>query len=188
MTTVARGLVTLKHNKVKFTEDLIKSTFSGVFRNGVDVSTAIETKAYSETTRKNIQSFKDRINEEFNLRKKINKANFNTKIKVGDEEMSINDALTYKTHILPQLKHLYNHLLTDLTKKRNLFVDLENEYNQKLLNAKDDEEFKSLLEKRDKPTILNTEDEILELKRKIDFFDLEFDAILTEANPLIVLD
>ena len=69
-----------------------------------------------------------------------------------------------------------------------MFVGLENEYNQKLLNAKDDEEFKSLLEKRDKPTILNTEDEILELKRKIDFFDLEFDAILTEVNPLIVLD
>ncbi|AEJ90204.1 tail fiber protein [Acinetobacter phage ZZ1] len=189
MTTIARGLVTLKRNKVSFTSDLRDAAFSGVFRNGVEISTARPVKEFSEGSRRNIQSFKDRLAEEFKLRCAINRANAKHTIQIGNMEMSINDALTYRTHVLPQLKALYAKMQKDLAANRSLFVQVEREFDAKMLKTpSDDAEFKTLLEKREKPTILDIQEELDEIKKTIDFFELEFDAILTENNPLIVLD
>lgn len=188
MTTIARALVTLKRNKVSFDENLREMTFCGVFRNGVEISTGIKTAEFVDKSRKNIQSIKDKLDAEFDLRKKVNKANFETMVTVGKEQMSINDALTYRTHILPRLKALYTRLVKELASARATFASIERDYEVKLSKAAHDDELKQLMEKREKPTIMEIQEQIDELKSTIDFFDLEFDAILTETNPTIVID
>lgn len=188
MTTIARALVTIKRNKAVFAENLREMTFCGVFRNGVEISTGIKTAEFVETSRKNVQSVKDKLASEFELRKKVNKANFETMVAIGNETMSINDALTYRTHILPQLKVLHTRLVKELASARATYINIERDYEVKLSKAAHDDELKQLMEKREKPTIMEIQEQIDELKTKIDFFDLEFDAILTETNPTIVLD
>ncbi|ADG60046.1 tail fiber protein [Acinetobacter phage Acj9] len=188
MTTITRALVTLKHGKDQFTEALREARFSGVFRNGTEISTGTDTAKFKEASRKTVQSLTDKLEAEFELRRKVNKANATTMVKIGDKEMTIADALTYRTHILPQLKALHQRLVKDLAANRALYTNTEREYDMKLSKSQNDEDLKVLLEKREKPSILDTEAEIAKLKTQIDFFGLEFDAILTEKNPLIVID
>ncbi|AZU98614.1 hypothetical protein vBAbaMPhT2_189 [Acinetobacter phage vB_AbaM_PhT2] len=188
MTTIARALVTLKRNRAVFADDLREMRFCGVFRNGLETSTGIKTAEFVEQSRKNVQSVKDKLTAEFDLRVKINKANFETMVDVGDKRMSINDALTYRTHILPQLKALHSRLVKELAAARSSFINIERDYDAKVAKFANDDEFKQLLEQREKPSIMDIQKEIDELKTTIDFFDLEFDAILTETNPTVVLD
>ncbi len=187
MTTIARALVTIKRSKNLFIEALRDSVFSGVIRNGVEISTGLKTKEFSEKSHTALQSINDRLDTEFKLRCQINRANFETKIKIGDQEMSINDALTYRTHILPNLRALHQRLVKDLSASRSSFSTLEREFDAKFSKASSDDELKTLLEKRERPSIFDIQQQIDVLKEKIDFFDLEFDAILTENNPIITI-
>lgn len=188
MTTIARGLVTIKRFRAGFNETLRGMIFSGVFRNGTEISTAKKITEFCDESRKNIQSIRDKLDADFELRCKINKANYTNVIEIGGRTMTINDALTYRQHTLPQLKVLHARLVKDLQSARSMFTQLERDFDIKLANTKaDDIELKNLLEKREKPSILDIQTQIDELKAQIDFFDLEFDALLTERNPLIVI-
>lgn len=188
MTTISRGLVTIKHFRTTFAEALQSAVFSGVFRNGTELKTAKKVSDFTNESRKSIQSIKDKLESDFNLRCKINKANSENYIEIDGRKMTISDALTYRQHILPQLKVLHLRLIKDLQDARKHYTVLEREYAAALASAKDDTELKTLVERREKPSILDIQSEIDSIKSKIDFFDLEFDAILTETNPLIKID
>ncbi|EQA7786717.1 hypothetical protein ACX818_001306 [Acinetobacter baumannii] len=188
MTTISRALVTIKHSKAQFGSTLRDMKFSGVFRNGTEISTGIKAAEFTEQSRKNYQSITDKLNAEFDLRCKVNKANFENEVEVNGKKMTINDALTYRTHILPQLKLLHSTMSKELAAARSLFISTERDFDIKMSKVSADDELKTLMEKREKPTILDIQKQVDELKKEIDFFELEFDAILTERNPLIVID
>lgn len=187
MSTIARGLVTLKHNKPVLADALRNARFSGVFVNGTEVSTGTEVKKFNEDARKSFQSIRDKIEAEFDLRKRINKANVENTVMVGEIEMSINDALTYRTHIVPQLKQLLQKLKTELAGARSVYSDKERAFSDKLVRTGDDAELRALLETREKPSILDIQEQIDNLTKEIQFFDVEFDAVLTEKNPVIAI-
>lgn len=187
MSTIARGLVTLKHNKQILADALRLARFSGVFRNGNEAHTGTETKKFTEDSRKAAQSIRDKIDAEFDLRKRINAANVTNTVQVGSKVMSINDALTYRTHILPQLKQLHAKMTRDLAAARSTYTDLDREFSTKLTRTNDDKEFVALLERREKPSLLDIQEQIDALAKEIEFFDVEFDAVLTEKNPSIVI-
>lgn len=185
MTTISRALVTIKHFKEKFNSSLRDACFSGVFRGGKEIATGLDTKEFIERARRDLQSIQDKIQADFELRCKVNAANNATMIEVAGQTMSISDALTYRMHVLPNLKQLYESLRNDIRNARSSYADLERTYQNKI--DKCDDEMRALIEKREKPEIMKMDEVLEELKTKIDFFDLEFDAILTEKNPQIVL-
>lgn len=184
MTTVARGLVTIKHFKKSFSDFLTNSRFSGVIRNGVETTTGKKANDFASESRKAIQSAEDQIQSDFKLRCAINKANHENTVVVGTKEMSISDALTYRTHTLPLVVQLRQRLATSLKSAQDDFQRKDAEYQDKLKNATS-EAMKALLEDTDRPTIVDLKSKISELDLEINFFKLEFDAVLTEKNPMI---
>lgn len=186
-TSIARALVTIKHFKEKFQNDLHSLNFSGVFRNGVDIATGVEKTEFAGTVRKDLQSIKDKIEADFQLRCQVNKANHENTIEVDGKTMTINDALTYRMHVLPQLRLLLDKLQRDLSSARATYRSAENEYQKRLAAAEGEEELVKVIERKDKPEIFQIQSEIDDLKKRIDFFDLEFDALLTEKNPVIFI-
>lgn len=185
MTTISRALVTIKHFKDKFNASFRDVQFSGVFRGGKEIATGLDTKEFIDRSRRDLQSIQDKIEADFELRRKVNAANNTTMVEVAGKTMSISDALTYRMHVLPNLKQLYESLRNDIRNARSSYADLERNYQNKIDKA--DDELRAIIEKREKPEIMKMDDVLEELKAKIDFFDLEFDAILTEKNPQIVL-
>lgn len=185
MTTISRALVTIKHNATTIFDETRGLQLAGVTRDGVEVTTGKSTKDYLAVGAKSLQSIKDKISAEFDLRSRINRANTETIVSFNGKDMSIQDALTYRTHILPKLVELRDRLMRDLANARSKYSDLERDYDSKARKVDNDAEYKKLIERKEKPTIIDTQDEIDGLNAEIKFFELEFDAILTEKNPTI---
>lgn len=187
MTTIARALVTIKHFQTNFNKTILEGRYSGVVRNGVETTTGKKANEFESDSRKSIQSALDQIESDFKLRCAINTANHTNTIVVGNREMSISDALTYRTHTLPLLVKLRTRLAAALRSAQSEYQRLEDAHQANIKSAGNDE-VKALLEKTDKPSILDIQKQIDELDEKINFFNLEFDALLTEKNPAIQLD
>lgn len=187
MTTISRGLVAIKHFKSGFQKFLQDSRFSGVIRNGVETTTGVKAADFKENVRKSVQSGLDQIEADFKLRCQINKANHDNKIVIDGREMTISDALTYRTHTLPLIIDLRSRLVSALRNAQIEYQKLDATYQESLKKSNSDE-MKELLEKTEQPTILEMQGQIDDLDKKISFFSLEFDALLTEKNPLIIID
>ena len=186
MSTISRALVSIKHFNQQFTKFLSETKFSGVSRKGVEISTGKKVNEFTEESRKAIQSAKDKIKSDFELRCKVNTANNTTKVKVGKQEMTISEALIYRTHTLPYIKNLRDKMYSSYISSLEQFKVLDIEFSNKILQQTN-EDMKALLEKTERPTVIDIKKDIDELDEMINFFDLEFDAILTETNPQVIV-
>lgn len=143
---------------------------------------------------KSYQSITDKINEVFRLRKGINAVNANTTITIdGIGEMSILDALSYKVYIIPMKRDLLNKLVQDRSSLVIEYRKTKATYDTELTALESragKEDMVALIEhkKKHEPKIVVLENEIEALRKEIDFFETEFDAVMSELNPTLKFD
>lgn len=184
---VSRALVTIKHFNENFDKNL-NVTFSGVIRGNQEVNSGTELKEFKVKCNGNYQSISDKLENEFKLRKAIHDANSKKTISIDGVEMTINDMLIYRQHILPKLSILRKQLKSELANNRRLYLSASDSYSKSLASIdKADDEAVKFLDKREKPSLFSLEEKIEELDKKIEFFETEFDAVLTEVNPTLII-
>lgn len=184
---VSRALVTIKHFNENFDKSL-NVTFSGVIRGNQEVNSGTELKEFKAKCNGNYQSITDKLENEFKLRKAINAANSSKIISIDGVDMTINEMLIYRQHILPKLISFRNQLKNDIMRDRRLYLNMSESYNKSLSSIdKADDESVKFLDKREKPSLFSLEEKLEELDKKIEFFETEFDAVLTEVNPTLTI-
>lgn len=184
---VSRALVTIKHFNENFDKNL-NVTFSGVIRGNQEVNSGTELKEFKAKCNGNYQSITDKLENEFKLRKAIHDANSKKTISIDGIEMTINDMLIYRQHILPKLSILRKQLKSELANNRRLYLSASDSYSKSLASIdKADDEAVKFLDKREKPSLFSLEEKIEDLDKKIEFFETEFDAVLTEVNPTLII-
>lgn len=150
-------------------------------------------KESKDTVVKTYQSVNDKINESFRMRQGINKINANTMIDVGFGEISILDALSYKLYIIPSKKLLLNKLIGDrnivVAQYRTEKATFDKELNN-LESRSEREDMTALIEhnKKYEPKVYALDFEIEAIRKEVDYFESEFDAIMSELNPTLKFD
>lgn len=137
------------------------------------------------------QSVNDKINESFRLRQGINSVNAVTKIDVGSGEMTIQDALAYKLYIIPAKKSLLNKLVADRNNVINEYKKVKNVFDAELNSLESrlekKEDVGALIEhkKKQEPKVYTFDDEIEKIRKEVEYFESEFDAVMSELNPTL---
>lgn len=150
-------------------------------------------KNEKENVQKVFQSVNDKINESFRLRQGINAVNAVTQIDVGNGQMTIQDALAYKLYIIPAKKNLLNKLVNDRNVAVNEYKKAKASFDSDLStlesrNEKDD--VSALIEhkKKQEPKIHSYDEEIEKIRAEVEYFESEFDAVMSELNPTLKFD
>lgn len=183
--TASRALVTLKHLDTSLDTEIAQAQFTYVRKNGAEISSGLSSKVIEEKVNGNYQSIRDKINNVFELRSGLNKVNHETMIKFGKKEMSILDALVYSHRVIPKLKQLVKSMQHDLMVKTAAYQKADASFEQALVSSKDNADMLSVLEKSFKPYLFPISDRIAEIQKEIEFFESEFDILLTELNPTL---
>lgn len=192
-TTASRALIKSKHLQTKIESDIQESAskFSFVSSQGknlVDGTTEDASKIASDTS---YQSIIDKINDLFAIRRGLNKVNANNTIKIDclGKEMTILDALTYRLYAIPKLVTLRDTLKNSniqSTRRYNLELDKASDLIAKL-NVVDADSLNALRESHN-PKLFSATEKIEKLNTIIDFFNEEFDSIMTEVNPSLIVE
>lgn len=150
-------------------------------------------KTEQEATKKAYQSLNDKVNEAFRLRQGINLVNANTKIDVGNGEMTIQDALAYKLYVIPAKRSILEKLILDRNNATTEYKRAKATFDAELnaLEAKSDKDDVAVLiehKKKQEPKIHAYDDEIEKIRAEIEYFESEFDAVMSELNPTLKFD
>lgn len=150
-------------------------------------------KTEQEATKKAYQSLNDKVNEAFRLRQGINLVNANTKIDVGNGEMTIQDALAYKLYVIPAKRSILDKLILDRNNATTEYKRAKAAFDAELnaLEAKSDKDDVAVLiehKKKQEPKIHAYDDEIEKIRAEIEYFESEFDAVMSELNPTLKFD
>ncbi len=176
----------------------------GVKQKGKLINRIYDEETFSHNAQSKFQSINDLIVQKIKIKSAIVEANAKTMVKVASKEMSIADAITYKSVVnykktlIDDLKMKYGRVKVDMESK-NLLVE---QNLQKVLEAtfgkdnvkttKDDMEAvrKPFLESNEWLLIdpLKIESTIEKLEKEISEFESEVDAVLSEINAITVID
>lgn len=176
----------------------------GVKQKGKLINRIYDEETFTQNAQAKLQSINDLIAQKIKIKSAIVDANAKTMVKVAGKEMSIADAITYKSVIsykktlIEDLKTKYARTKADMESK-NILVE---QNLQKVLEAtfgkdnvkttKDDMEAvrKPFLESNEWLLIdpLKIENTIEKLEKGISEFESEVDAILSEINAVTVIE
>lgn len=176
----------------------------GVKQKGKLINRIYDEETFTQNAQAKFQSINDLIAQKIKIKSAIVDANAKTMVKVAGKEMSIADAITYKSVIsykktlIEDLKTKYARTKADMESK-NILVE---QNLQKVLEAtfgkdnvkttKDDMEAvrKPFLESNEWLLIdpLKIENTIEKLEKGISEFESEVDAILSEINAVTVIE
>lgn len=150
-------------------------------------------KAALDIIKKAYQSTNDKINESFRLRQGINAVNAVTKIDVGYGEMTIQDALAYKLYIIPAKKVLLNKLTNDRNAVINEYKRIKSAYDTELNSLESrmaKEDITALIDhkKTQEPKVYSFDEQIEKIRTEVEYFESEFDAVMSELNPTLKFD
>lgn len=185
--SASRALVTLKHLDISIKSDIAQAQYTYVKKGDKEIVSGKDDAAIKQEVDAAYQSIRDKMNTFFNLRQGLNKINQSTKIKVGNRELTILDALTYRHYVIPKLEQLYNAMLSDYNRKSNEYQKADALFEQALLAA-DNNELKEALIKANKPELYQIGERISQVKQEIDYFNTEFDVLMTELNPTLFIE
>lgn len=190
VTTIARSLVSLKHQNEKFTTRIDGQVTATIAKKGIVVRNGMSVKEYRELLESYKTSIIDQLENEFIVRKAIAESNAKTVIKFGTKEMTIADALLFKQHIIPKYKVIINESQKWERNAQNAYNDEYRNYERQIVsyteNLKDTDntEIINSLEKQFKPEMISSADWIEELEKTVSSFEMELDAVLSESNAI----
>lgn len=173
----------------------------GLAKEGKPVNNYIDQKVFEADASKNWQSITDLINYKQALKSAVVKANATTSLTIGENEMSIADAINQKTQIeskeqlLTKLQQQYNSIVAQHNKENERIENIALD-NAKIMLGKQgdnkvsatDEEVKNIVDpfvERERFNIvdpLKLKDKIEELDNYIITFKAEVDAALSIIN------
>ncbi|MCU0391887.1 MAG: hypothetical protein MUE81_12275 [Thermoflexibacter sp.] len=176
----------------------------GVKQKGKLINRIYDEETFSQNAQSKFQSINDLITQKVKIKSAIVEANAKTIVKIAGKEMSIADAITYKSvmsykkTLTEDLKTKYARVKADMESK-NLLVE---QNLQKVLEAtfgKDNVKInKEDLESVRKPFLesnewllidpLKIENTIEKLEKEISEFESEVDAVLSEANAITLIE
>lgn len=150
-------------------------------------------KNEKDNTQKAFQSVNDKINESFRLRQGINQINAVTQIDIGNGQMSIQDALAYKLYIIPAKRSLLSKLVADRNNSINEYKKAKASFDSDLNTLEsrtDKDDVAALIEhkKKQEPKLHSYDDEIDKIRAEVEYFESEFDAVMSELNPTLKFD
>lgn len=158
---------------------------------------SLSVEEFETQAKSSLQKVRDLIDRRYKLKCALIKANAETKVTISGKEMTIADAIDYKT-VIEYKEQLLRHL-------RNKFTNVTNMYNSEVekMETKLDETVKAATNKSDKPDKdliaaltesyrkandvkvidpTHLSEIITTLSKEVDDFKAEVDAVLAEAN------
>lgn len=205
--TIHRSLAELKliDSKIEKAISIIEPT--GVMQIGKPVNNFYKKEDFEADVKSKFQSVQDLIDRKHKIKSAIVKANSVTNVEISGVQMTIADAINFRTVI-----NFKKNLIATLIKKHNAVKSkaiVENEKintisleNAKIMIGKQgddkvkatDADVRAIIEpfiKRNEYLLvdpLNVEDLIEKLQKEVDGFELEVDAVLSEINAITILE
>jgi hypothetical protein len=205
--TIHRALSELKliDARIEKAINLVQPT--GLMQLNKKVNGFISKDDFEKDVKAKYQSVTDLINRKNSIKSAIVKANGSTFVKVGEKEMTIADAINFKTVILVK-KNLIKKLIQEHTSYKARFLkENENINNVALENAKimigkqgddrvkpTDDDVKNIIDpfvKRNEFHLvdpLNVDELAEKLQAEVDEFETEVDAVLSEINAITIIE
>lgn len=205
--TIHRALAELKliDSRIEKAINVVEPT--GLMQLGKPVNGFYSKEEFEKDVKSKYQSVTDLIGRKNSIKSAIVKANGITKVNVSGKEMTIADAINFKTVIAVK-----KDIILQLQRKHNAVKAKFNQENEKintvaLENAKimigkqgddrvkpNDEDVKNIVEpfvKRNEFHLvdpLKIEETIEKLQIEVDEFEVEVDAVLSEINALTEIE
>lgn len=184
--SVSRALIALKHFSTNIQSRIGENLYAFVENNKLDIQTGKTAVDVKKQARASLQSVRDSIEDSFQKKCKINTVNSKTLVQVAGRSMTITEALIYRQHALPHLRTLLAELNRQNSSATRLYQSEQQKW-AKLAEGKDERALEALAETF-QPSLFSAEDQIKELNEVIRFFDEELDSVLTETNPILMID
>jgi len=200
--TIHRALSELKLIDSKISKAITSINPIGVQQKGKKINNHISEDEFQKNAISNYDSFNSLVDRKVKIKNAIVNANATTKLKIGDKELTISEAINYKTVIdmkkefLEVLKSKNNHAVGSLNKSNetvqaNLQLILE-----KTFGANKPE--KETLDNVRTPFLQQNEfmlfdpikinEKISELENQIGVFESEVDSALSEINAVTKIE
>lgn len=188
--SIARALVEAGRFVDEFKTFLSNTAFTTVFKNGKDVYNGRDAKTCESELRANVQSLNDRLDSQFDRWRKINRKNNETVIQINGRDLTIAEALIYRNKIIPLKKEALARLKSQYTSAHSKFANLSVDADQHISALGKDvtEETIAIIRQNYDPTILDLKPIIDKYESEIQYYERELDSVLTENNPVIMLD
>ena len=199
--TIHGALAELKVIDKRIEKQIVNFNPIGLAKTGKPVNNYIDEEVFNSDANKNWQSIQDLINYKQSLKSAVVKANALTTVTIGNDTMSIADAINQKTQIeskeqlLTKLQQQYNSIVAQHNKENERIENIALD-NAKIILGKQgdnkvsatDEEVKNIVVpfvSRERFNIvdpLNLKSKIEELDNYITTFKAEIDAALSVIN------
>lgn len=207
--TVHKALAELKIIDDRIQKAMDDVPFVEVYKHGTDKICGIGIKDYSENIKSNYQKVDDLIKRRNAMKRAVVLSNATTKVKIGDTEYTVAEAIEMKNHGMDGTKRLLNELTRQYnyaayTLNENSGQNLEDKAEQYVLSVlraqgetTDKVDTKQIQTLRDSYIENNTFEmldpiniagKIEELDKMITEFETEVDSCLSVSNALTIIE
>lgn len=205
--TIHRALAELKLIDSKIEKAIIVVDPIAIMQKDKLVNGSITQEDFISNAKAKYQSVNDLFDRKVKIKSAIIKANSGTTVKIGDNEMTIADAINFKTLIEFKKKLITTLAARDRKVKATLMTDNEKINELALNNAKimlgkqtdntvlpTDADVKAITDpfiERNQWTLvdpLNLETTLEVLNAEVDEFETEVDAVLSEINAITIIE
>ncbi len=203
--TITRGLAELTMLKDKHQKEVMKLNLIAV-KQGTKIrkpNSSYDEKSFIEQAKQTYQSVLDIERRILEIKNKIDESNFTTKIKIGEIEMTVSEALNMKRLI--EFKRTRLNYLKNMKAKAQLDFDCGTEENRRRIekmaqdqaaggSSKAGEAEKEIVEsveriyKMDFIDPVDITKEIEKLENEITEFDNNIDYVLSESNSTTYIE
>jgi hypothetical protein len=202
--TIHRGLAELKLIDAKIGKQIEQTIPSGIKQKDKKVFNVIEEEEFAKKAQSGYDSVLTLIDRKNKIKCAIVKKNADTIVKIGDNEMTIADAINFKTlidfkkQLIYSMRQKHNKALSDL-EKNNAIVDQNCQRVIEVTFGKDNVRVQpSDIESVKKPFMeqnqyhlvdpLKIDDKLNELEKDVITFETEVDAVLSEINAITIIE
>ena len=203
-TTIHRALAELKLIDAKINKSIINIEPVGFKQKDKFVNNFYKDEEFNKTAKARLQSVQDLIELKHRIKSAITKANAKTKVKIGTKEMTISEAINFKS-IIGYKKELIESLTTKLNKVKQKIESYNTDVEENALRIAETALQKDNVKINDKDAInitkpyieineyklidpLKIEPLIEELTDEVELFETEVDAVLSEINAVTMIE
>jgi hypothetical protein len=203
--TITRALAELTTLKDKHQKEVNKMNLIAV-KQGAKIrrpNSSYSEKSFIEQANQSYQSVLDIERRILSIKNQIDASNFTTKVKIGDTEMTVQEALNMKRLIELKQNRLY--FLKSMKQKAQMDFDAGNEENRRRIEKMSQDQMsngsskagdaeKEIVEsvekiyKMDFIDPVNLSDEIEKLENEIAEFNNNIDYVLSESNSTTYIE
>ncbi len=202
--TIHRALAELKLIDAKIDSGITQIYPTGIHQKGKKIDGHITEEEFASNATSAFQSVSDLINRKIRIKSLIVESNSKTKVTVADKEMTVSDAITFKT-IVEQKKKLSAFLqqknsqaISALNRNndvvsKNVEVLLQNAFSKDSTKiSKEDSEAVSKPYKENNEwhllDPLKVAERIAELNKEAAEFEADVDSVLSESNAVTFIE